>query len=190
METFPQLRFASNNDFKISEAANILIQKKIKVIPLKLKIEELQTTETERLVREKLLIAYRKIGRPLFVEHTGLYVDQIGGLPGGLTQIFWDNLGPDTFSRLFGSPKPDSASAKTTIAFCDGTKIKIFSGEIQGLIVNEPRGDREYFQWDCVFQPTGHNKTFAEMGPDEKNKISMRRIALDALAEHINRDIN
>ncbi len=189
IENLPLIRFASNNQFKISEVTAILKKEGIEVMPLILKIEELQTTATEKLVREKLLEAYRKVGRPVFIEHTGLYLDLIGGLPGGLTQIFWDNLGPSTFSKLFGSNIENSATARTTLAYCDGTKIKIFDGEIQGLIVDEPRGNIDYFQWDCVFQPTGYSTTFAEMGPVEKNKISMRRIALDKFAEYLKKGL-
>ena len=62
----------------------------------------MQTTDTQRLVRDKLLKAYKRIGRPMFVEHRGLYVERINGLPGGLTQIVWDTLQPERFAELFG----------------------------------------------------------------------------------------
>lgn len=178
-----EIRFVSNNPFKIAEARTILGQVRVQVISSELKIEELQTTDTIGLVKDKLLKAYRQIGRPLFVEHTGLYVDRIGGLPGGLTQIFWDTLQADRFSGLLGEPPGNGAVAKTTIGYCDGRRMHVFSGEIAGEIVPSPRGRRD-FQWDCVFQPSGSNETFAEMG-DKKNEISMRRIALDALANHL-----
>lgn len=179
-----EIRFVSNNKFKIAEAQSILDRSGVVVIPSKIKIDELQTTDTVKLVKDKLLKAYRQIGRPLFVEHTGLYIDRIEGLPGGLTQIFWDTLQADRFSELLGAPEGNGATARTTIAYCDGRRISIFSGEIAGEIVSSPRGSRD-FQWDCVFQPRGHRETFAEMG-DKKNEISMRRAALDAFASHLN----
>jgi XTP/dITP diphosphohydrolase len=110
-----------------------------------------------------------------------LYLDYLGGLPGGLTQIFWDTLEADRFARLFGTTQ--SAKARTTIAYCDGMKIYKFEGEIEGQIVPVPRGPRD-FQWDCVFQPNGETSTFAEMGV-KKNEISMRRAALDKFAAHL-----
>lgn len=156
----------------------------IHVIPLSRKIEELQTTDTKALVRDKLLKAYRLIGRPLFVEHTGLYLDRINGLPGGLTQIVWDELKADRFAELFGGVDAESAAvARTSIAYCDGRQLHEFEGEIRGHIVATPRGPRD-FQWDCVFQPSGSDKTLAEMG-SKKNEISMRRAALDRLARYI-----
>ena len=67
--------------------------------------------------------------------------------------------------------------------YCDGKQIKTFDGEINGRIVFPPRGNRD-FQWDCVFQPEGHDQTFAEMG-EKKNLISMRKIAIEKLKEYL-----
>lgn len=179
-----EIRFVSSNEFKIREAQEILGKQNIQVIGSSLKIEELQTTKTRALVRDKVLKAFAQVGRALFVEHTGLYLDYLGGLPGGLTQIFWDTLDADRFAQLFGGKESDPRSiARTTIAYCDGMNIHVFEGEIEGQIIATPRGPRG-FQWDCVFQPKGETRTFAEMGP-EKNNISMRRVALDQLAHYI-----
>jgi XTP/dITP diphosphohydrolase len=182
-----EVRFVSGNPFKIAEAKSILSGRSISVLESKLKIEELQTTDTHKLVHHKLLEAYRKIGRPLFVEHTGLHLDYLGGFPGGLTQIFWDTLKADRFAELFGRAPNNNVRARTTIGYCDGRKVHEFDGEIAGQIVSEPRGKRD-FQWDCVFQPAGQSKTFAEMG-EQKNNISMRRIALEKLAVHLTNEL-
>jgi XTP/dITP diphosphohydrolase len=172
-----KIRFISGNKFKIEEARTILSNSSVEVIPLKIKIEELQTEDTNRLVKDKALKAFKKIGRPLFVEHTGLYLSYMNQLPGGLTQIFWDNLEADKFSELFGKSPDTNAVAKTIIGYVDGKKIHLFEGEVSGQIASIPRGNRD-FQWDCVFIPNGYDKTFAELG-DLKNEISMRKIALD-----------
>ena len=183
MPAHMEIRFVSGNPFKIAEAKAILGSRSISVLESNQKIEELQTTDTRRLVQDKLLKAYREVGRPLFVEHTGLYLEHLNGLPGGLTQIFWDTLKADRFAELFGNAPTNKATARTSIGYCDGRKVYEFDGEIAGQITAEPRGPRD-FQWDCVFQPDGYSKTFAEMG-DEKNNISMRRVALEELAAHL-----
>jgi XTP/dITP diphosphohydrolase len=176
-----RIRFVTGNPHKIAESRAILASASVEVVAFERKIEELQTRDAEDLVRDKLLKAFRKVARPLFVEHTGLELAHLNGLPGGLTQIFWDTLQADRFSQLFGpSCGSNGCVARTTIAYCDGKKIHVFRGEIAGRIVDPPRGSRE-FQWDCVFEPEGDAQTFAEMG-DRKNEISMRRHALDAFA--------
>lgn len=179
-----EVRFVSGNSHKLMEATEILGRYGISVVASPQKIDELQTAETNKLVRDKLLKAFSKIGRPLLVEHTGLYLDHINGLPGGLTQVFWDTLQADKFAEVFGkSASVNTATARTIIAYCDARTIQTFDGEIGGQIVSEPRGPRD-FQWDCVFMPNGHDQTFAEMG-SKKNSISMRYVALKKLAEHL-----
>jgi len=179
-----EIRLVTNNQFKIEETIEILKETKIKIIPLRMKIEELQTKEVNRLVKDKLLKAFSKIGRPLIVEHTGLYINYMNGFPGGLTQIYWDSLEADKFTEIIGNLENPKAIAKTTIGYCDGKKIHLFDGEINGIIAKTPRGNKS-FQWDCVFIPEGESETFAEMG-DRKNDISMRKLALEKFKMHIN----
>ena len=183
LDNAPQIRFVSSNPFKINEAKGILGERGFEVIPVDQKIEEIQSSDTGILVRDKLLKAFNLVGRPLFVEHTGLYINRINGLPGGLTQVFWDKLEAELFSAILGEGPHTAAHAITTIAYCDGKKLHNFEGQIQGRIVEKPRGPRE-FQWDCIFQPNGQGLTFAEMG-SKKNELSMRRIAIDKLARHL-----
>jgi len=179
-----KLRFVSRNEFKLAEAKTILQPVGIEVVPLKETIEELQTIDTSHLVRDKALRAFAKIGRELFVEHTGLKLKALNGLPGGLTQVFWDTLKADKMSELFGSDEEGTVEAITDLCYVDGKQFYEFRGTISGRICKQPRGSRD-FQWDCVFVPDKRDQTFAEMGSEEKNKISMRRKALDAFAEFL-----
>lgn len=178
-----ELRFISKNDGKLREAQSILGAAGIRVIPKGIEINELQTDDSFKLIHHKVLEAFKKIGRPLFVEHTGLYIRYMNGFPGALTQLFWDSLGSERFTELFHAVPDRRISAKTSIGYFDGTQIYYFHGEIQGVIAPEPRGSRD-FQWDCIFIPDGFDQTFAEMG-EQKHEISMRRIALDKLAQFI-----
>lgn len=182
-----KIRFVSRNEFKLGEARTILQPVGIEVVPLEKTIEELQTINTSRLVRDKALRAFEMVGRELFVEHTGLKLKALNGLPGGLTQVFWDTLEADKMSELFGSEEEGAVEAVTDLCYVDGRQFHEFSGTISGRISRRPRGPRD-FQWDCVFIPDGWDKTFAEMGSEEKNKISMRRNALDAFAEFLRKN--
>jgi XTP/dITP diphosphohydrolase len=179
------IRFISKNEFKLKEAAEILAPAGVDVIPLKLSIDELQTQDMELLVKDKTMKAFGKVGRPLFVEQTGLYLKHLNGLPGGLTQTFWDTLEADRFAQLFGTVADPGVLARTVIGYTDGRQFFSFHGEIAGTIASAPRGSRD-FQWDCVFVPTKETRTFAEMGA-QKNDISMRRRALDEFAKFLSR---
>jgi XTP/dITP diphosphohydrolase len=173
-----RLRFLSSNPNKVTEAKAILSPAGFELIAVAKKLEEIQSDNVEFLVRDKCIKAFRLIGRPVFVEHTGLYIEALNGFPGGLTQIFWDTLGAERVAALFG--KEDGlAIARTRIGYCDGRCVHQFEGEVSGKLARKPRGDTS--QWDCIFIPEGSTKTFAEMG-ERKNEISMRRKALDQFA--------
>lgn len=170
-----KIRFVSNNPDKIKEVQSLV--EGAEIVSAKIKINEIQTNDENKLVYDKLLKAFEKVGREVLVEHTGLYVKSLNDFPGGLTQVFWDKLQADKFTELFGQLDEKTLIAKTIIGYCDAKKFYFFSGEVEGTIASEPRGDRS-FQWDCIFIPNGESQTFAEMG-DKKNLISMRKIAFD-----------
>jgi XTP/dITP diphosphohydrolase len=173
----------SGNAHKIAEVQRILGPVGVDVVAVSKKIEELQTEDVERLVRDKLVKAFEAIGRPLFVEHTGLYLSGLNGLPAGLTQIFWDRLLADRFADLVAGLGDAKVTAKTVLGYCDGRKIHLFEGAIEGTVPRAPAGPT-HFQWDCLFVPNGSTQTFAEMGA-AKDDISMRRKALDLFAAHL-----
>jgi XTP/dITP diphosphohydrolase len=85
---------------------------------------------------------------------------------------------------MLGDEKNRKATAKVAAGFWDGEKLVQGLGEIKGIITTELRGETS-FGWDSIFIPEGHNKTFAEMTMEEKNKISMRRLAFEDLRRKI-----
>ena len=178
-----EISFVTKNPHKAKEVETILGDIGVSIVHTPLTIHEIQTEDIKLIVRDKVLKAFSQVGRPVFIEHTGLYIDSLEGFPGGLTQVFWDKLKADKFSELFGGLENTSMTAKTVIAFCDAKKVYIFEGSVEGNIAPEPKGNRE-FQWDCVFIPKGFEETFAEMG-NKKNEISMRKLAFDNFREFL-----
>ena len=57
-------------------------------------------------------------------------------------------------------------------------QYRFFEGSVDGVITNVPKGDLG-FGYDPIFQPLGHDLTFAQMSPDLKNEISHRKRALE-----------
>jgi XTP/dITP diphosphohydrolase len=175
--------FVTGNKFKLAEAKEILGRASMAVIGHSTSIQELQIQDAETLVKDKALKAFEQLRHPLFVEHTGLKLEYLNGLPGGLTQSFWDALEADRFCEIFGTVARTRVVARTDVCYVDGRRFNLFCGEIEGRVAPVPKGDRS-FQWDCIFIPDGYHLTFSELG-EEKNEISMRRQALDKLAEFI-----
>lgn len=182
-----KVRFLSSNSHKVEEATRILTPSGVQVVAAGHKINELQTDDVSLLLKDKATKAFERIGRRLFVEHTGLELVGLNGLPAGLTQVFWDRLQADRFVDLAAGLNSSAVVARTTIAYCDEKRIHVFEGAVKGSIASKPRGPRD-FQWDCIFIPEGFTKTFAELG-QEKDRISMRRIALDKFADYLKKEV-
>jgi len=179
-----KLRFLTKNKHKAAEFQKLFEGTPCEIIPDGTQIEEIQTEDMEALVRDKVVKAFDRVRWPIFVDHTGLHLDLLNRLPGGLTELFWNGLKNPGLAEFVGkSPKP-GVTAVTYIGYCDGRRVYLFKGELRGTIAAEPRGD-EGFQWDPVFIPDGETQTFAEMGADRKNKLSMRRLAIEEFARHL-----
>ena len=73
------------------------------------------------------------------------------------------------------------ARFRTVFALIINGKEHLFEGIIRGAITEEKRGNSG-FGYDPIFQPEGHDRTFAELGDDIKNHISHRALACQKLA--------
>ncbi|MCO6003504.1 hypothetical protein NE236_00745 [Actinoallomurus purpureus] len=77
------------------------------------------------------------------------------------------------------------ATVTTAIGYADDTGVQVFTGILNGTLTSELRGNGG-FGYDPIFIPDGHNRTFAEMSSEEKNAVSHRRLAVDALRKALN----
>ena len=182
-----ELRFLTKNDFKFDEFQKLFEDTKYTIVRSEVKIDEIQTEDMEALVSDKVIKAFGEIRRPVFVDHTGLRLELLGGFPGGLTEIFWEKLKNERLAQLIGNSEQPAVTAVTFIGYCDGQSIRTFHGEVKGRIAAAPRGP-EGFQWDPIFIPDGRSETFAEMG-DGKNEISMRRLAINQFIEYLDKSL-
>jgi len=76
------------------------------------------------------------------------------------------------------------ACFKTIIALILDGKTHYFEGRVDGEITTEKHGEKG-FGYDPIFRPDDHQKTFAEFTLDEKNAISHRGRAVDALIKFV-----
>ncbi len=174
-----KIYFVTGNMNKLREFEQIL---GTKLKSVKMHVDEIQAIDVKKVVEHKTKQAYEKIGRPVITEDTGLYLEAWKGLPGALIKWFDKAIGYKNIPNLLeGSRK---AKAQTVIGYFDGKTYENFIGEVSGTISQRSRGKTD-FGWDLMFVPKGYSKTFAEMRPEEKNQISMRRIALEKFKKFI-----
>jgi XTP/dITP diphosphohydrolase len=125
-------------------------------------------------------------------EDSGLEIEHLQGAPGVLSARFSGPLATDeknnqkVLELLKGVPiEQRKARFVSYLALARrGEIIREFEEHVKGLIAFEKRGSRG-FGYDplFVFPPLG--KTFAELHPEEKNKVSHRGRALKKLKEFL-----
>jgi XTP/dITP diphosphohydrolase len=129
---------------------------------------------------------YSRFTRRLtLADDSGLMVDFLKGKPGVLSARFAGE--PCSYADnnrkllgLLGSLPPERRAAKfvCVMALYDsGRPVKVVRGECRGRIASAEKG-RNGFGYDPVFIPKGFKKTFAELSPSTKNRISHRGKAL------------
>jgi XTP/dITP diphosphohydrolase len=125
-------------------------------------------------------------GLPALADDSGLVVPALGGEPGifsarwaGPTRDF--SVAMRTLeARLRGkSDRRAYFVAALALAWPDG-HAEVFRGEAHGVLIWPPRGDKG-FGYDPMFQPDGDCRTFGEIEPEEKHRISHRADAFRKL---------
>lgn len=168
--------FITGNKGKLKEAQSILGDVELFDVDL----PEIQEIDPIKIIEAKLIEGLKHKNSEFIVEDTSLYFDGLNGLPGPLIKWFLKTIGNDGLFNVADKIGNNKAQAKTIIGYAkDKDNIEYFEGIIDGEIV-EPKGNKD-FGWGPIFKPHGHDKTFGEMDRNEKNSLSMRRIALEKL---------
>jgi XTP/dITP diphosphohydrolase len=183
------LIFATSNEHKFEEARDIANGFGVTLVAYPYSGRDIQSSDVAEIARAKARCAYAQLHRPLFVDQTSLHIASVRGFPAGYTPFFMYSFGDDLICSTFGADDSRcAAEGRTTLAYCNGQVVRLFVGSVAGRIVPEPRGevtDWDGFGWNRVFAPGGGDKTFAEMGFEKKNAMSMRRSALKQLFESV-----
>lgn len=169
----------TGNKNKVKEFEYIL---GFKIENIDLELEEIQSIDVEEVARHKARNAYNILKKPVITEDTGLYFEELNGLPGALVKFFVKSISLDKMCSLVGENR--KAKAIACIVFFDGEKETITKGETRGEIAIDPRGNNG-FGWDPIFIPEGYNKTFAELTSEEKQSKFMRQEAIAQLKEKL-----
>ena len=143
-------------------------------------VEEDGVTLEENAIK-KALVVNKFTNKLAIADDSGLAVDALEGRPGVYSSRFAgeDATYNDNNRKLlelmeFVPPKNRTARFVCVVAIADKGKIKkIIKGTCEGIIAFEPKG-KTGFGYDPLFVIPEYNKTFAELGPEIKNKISHR----------------
>jgi non-canonical purine NTP pyrophosphatase (RdgB/HAM1 family) len=180
---------ATKNRHKIDEIKEILeldIEYKTLSDYVAISIKEAGRTLLENSLA-KAAFAFKLSHRPSLADDSGLFVDALKGAPGVFSARYGRNDN-DRIAKLLKKMTDEHdrcARFKAVYVYYFGiNEYEIFEGVCLGDIASEPRGS-EGFGYDPIFIPRGYSKTFAELGPKTKNRISHRARALKKFRRYI-----
>lgn len=88
-----RITFVTGNARKYLTACEHLRPVGVEVDHLRMALAEIQSTSVVDVATHKAEAAFRDHGRPLFVEDSGLEIDELGGWPGPMLRPLLDAVG-------------------------------------------------------------------------------------------------
>lgn len=194
-----KLVFASNNAHKLAEVRHILTH--IEVVSLRdigflQEIDETGQTLEENsrlkamtiwqwLIDKNLTTEYNGV----FADDTGLEIEALGGQPGVYSARWAGEPSNDANNRAKAMQQLSGinnrkAQFRTVITLISTEQDLQVEGIVKGQIAQQESGNQG-FGYDSLFIPEGYNSTFAMLTAEEKNSISHRARALQALRANI-----
>jgi XTP/dITP diphosphohydrolase len=189
-----KLVIASHNKGKVREIAALLEGRGLDVVSAAdLDLPEPVETGTTFFANAELKAraAADLSGYPALADDSGLCVDALNGDPGVYTADWAETptgrdwtMAMQKVEDAVQAKGPDASRGAhfvsvLALAWPDG-HVEWFEGRADGTLVWPPRG-KVGFGYDPVFQPLGHDQTYAELTPETKNRISHRNAAFRLL---------
>jgi len=183
---------ATTNKGKIREISDILARAGVNIVSiaeLGIVLDVIEDGETFEENAIKKAAAFRAAsGMHALADDSGLCVDALGGAPGVFSARYAGPQAQDQdnisllLERLKGiQDRRARFVCVAALALTDGRVITA-RGEFEGQIIDTPRGAGG-FGYDPIFLDPLTGKTFAELSSDEKNRMSHRHRALEALRD-------
>lgn len=161
----------------------------LKDLGINIDIEETgETFKENAYIKAKTI--YDIVKLPTIADDSGLCVDALNGAP-GVYSARYGGEGLSDYERciklLETMKNEEKRSAKFVCAMClimDENNVIEVSGECEGTLLGEIAGTNG-FGYDPLFYVDKFGKTFGEISKEQKNEISHRRKAIDALMGYL-----
>lgn len=197
-----RLLIATRNEGKVRELRRLLAGLPVEAVgpdEIGLALEVAETGPTFEANAEAKARAFAEAGGlPALADDSGLVVDALGGRPGVHSARYAGPPRSDArnLARLLEELRDVPEDRRGARFVCvaalalpasappwaglSGGEVRLFRGVCEGRIAFAPRGTNG-FGYDPVFVPAGHERTFAELAPARKDRLSHRGAALRAL---------
>lgn len=188
--------FATGNEGKMKEIRLILQDLKAEVVSMKEAGADLEIEENGATFGENAEIKARAVwactGGIVMADDSGLVIDYLDGEPGICSARYMGEDMPYTIKNQEIIKRLETAAPEErTARFIANIAAVLPDGEVlhteaavEGTIAYEPVGEGG-FGYDPIFYLQEYQKTSSEIPIEEKNKISHRGKALEAMKEKL-----
>lgn len=189
-----QILIATHNAGKLEEMEQLFAPHGVSVVgAAEMNLPEPEETENTFVgnARIKAHAASQATGLPALADDSGIEVEALDNAPGVYTADWAETPNGRDFvmamtkthnlleEKNASHPRRARFRATLVLAWPDGHD-EVVDGMVNGTLVWPMRGTIGH-GYDPMFQPDGHEITFAEMDPDAKNAISHRADAFKKL---------
>jgi XTP/dITP diphosphohydrolase len=192
-----RLVLATNNSGKLAELQALLAPLAMDVLPQS-RFTSIAVAETGLSFVENAILkarhAARASGLPAIADDSGIEVDALHGAPGIYSARYAgaDATDQENLAKLLFELRDVPAADRTARYRCALVFMRwdldpsplICQASWDGVIIDTPRGAGG-FGYDPIFNLPDRNLTAAELGAQEKNRLSHRGQALRALVEKL-----
>jgi len=178
-------------EFRLAAQGHVEIQALDGLESLPACVEDGVTFE-ENAVKKALHYSVHAPG-PLFADDSGLEVDALDGAPGVISARFSGPGATDRSNNALLVEKLRGVANRAARFVCviavanEGRLIGVFRGEVEGRILDQPRG-AQGFGYDPLFFYEPYARTFGEVEGDRKFQVSHRGRALRAMLDYFDRE--
>ena len=190
-----EIWFATFNKGKINEFRNLSqglpldLHLASEIATYSSPVEDADTFEANARIKAKSLRAIKDEAWVL-AEDSGLEVDGLDKKPGVYSARYAGDNASDMENvakvmKMLRIRSPKNRKARficSLVAISPEGEEFVFNGSVEGEISQKVAGQTG-FGYDPIFVPEGESKTFAELGPAFKNKVSHRSKAVRAFIE-------
>jgi len=152
-------------------------------------VEDGDSFNANALIKAKY--CFEKTGIPSLGDDSGLVVESLDGRPGIFSARY---AGDHDFAKNIAMVLSEMEGIEnrkayfiTVLCYYDDQGARYFKGRVYGNLLLENKGFKG-FGYDPIFVPEGYGMTFAEMNPEDKNRISHRKKALDLFLDFLKSD--
>ncbi|WP_085991761.1 XTP/dITP diphosphatase [Oceanobacillus senegalensis] len=188
-----QIVIATRNNGKAKEFKSFFLKYEVEAISLLDINDDLpDVEETGDSFEENAALKAEEISRildlPVVADDSGLEIDALDGRPGIYSARYAGEKKDDKANmyKVLEEMRIVSETKRTARFVCvlaiaiPRNKTVFKRGICEGTIAFSEAG-KNGFGYDPIFIPNGYEKTMAEIDPEEKNKISHRKKAMDQL---------